>query len=166
MQLLKTMAVCSIALALWTGCTVIGALRGSSQAKVDTTVRIYEQSDSALPAETVQTAVIPSTGLRLTINPFPTLTERDVQSAEVYNTAGGKAVFLRFDPHGVIALDEMTTRTRGGYLVVMVNNHPVSAWLVDQRILNGQFLVEGDFTDEEAQKIVDDLNKLSKQNNR
>jgi preprotein translocase subunit SecD len=88
-----------------------------------------------------------------------------VQSAELYNTSGGKAVFLRFDPHGEIVLDEMTTRTRGQYVVVMVNNHPVSAWLVDQRIINGQFLIEGEFTDEEARKIVDDLNKLSKQNN-
>jgi polyhydroxyalkanoate synthesis regulator phasin len=42
----------------------------------------------------------------------------------------------------------------------------VSAWLVNQRIINGQFLVEGDFTDEEAKKIVDDLNKLSKANKR
>ena len=46
----------------------------------------------------------------------------------------------------------------------MINNHPVSAWLVDQRIINGQFLIEGDFTDEEAKKAVDDLNKLSKKN--
>jgi polyhydroxyalkanoate synthesis regulator phasin len=46
----------------------------------------------------------------------------------------------------------------------MVNNHPVSAWFVDQRIMNGQFLIEGEFTDEEAQKIVDDLNKLAKSN--
>ncbi len=63
-------------------------------------LRLYEQSDAALPAENVQTAVIPHTDLKLTINPFPTLTEQDVQSAELYNTAGGKAIFLRFDPHG------------------------------------------------------------------
>jgi len=61
-------------------------------------------------------------------------------------------------------LDEMTTRLRDRYIVVMINNHPVSAWRVDQRIINGQFLIEGEFTDEEAQKIVDDLNKLSKMN--
>jgi len=156
--------VCPVALALLTGCGTIAALRASRQAKADTTVGIYEEADSALPAETVQSVIIPSTGLRLTISPFPTLTEQDVQSAELYNTAGGKAIFLRFDPHGEIALDELTTRSRDRYLVVMINNHPVSAWLVNQRIINGQFLVEGDFTDEEAKKIVDDLNKLSRKN--
>ncbi|MGD0059904.1 MAG: hypothetical protein ABSD58_10845 [Verrucomicrobiia bacterium] len=164
MQLLKMTALGSLAVVVLAGCGAIGKLQLFQPPPVSTTLRIYEQSDSALPAETVQTVELPRAGLKLTVNPFPTLTERDVQSAEVYNTSGGKAVFLRFDPHGEIVLDEMTTRTRGQYIVVMVNNHPVSAWLVDQRIINGQFLVEGEFTDEEAQKIVDDLNKLSKQN--
>jgi preprotein translocase subunit SecD len=161
MQLLKITAVCSMAMALGAGCSVFQSL---GQPKIDTTVRIYEEANSGLPAENMQTAIIPSAGLRLPINSFPTLTEKDVASAELYNTAGGKAIFLRFDPHGEIALDEMTTRTRGRYVVVMINNHPVSAWLVDQRIMNGQFLIEGQFTDEEAQKIVDDLNKLAKLN--
>jgi preprotein translocase subunit SecD len=165
MQLLKMTVLGTLAAMLLAGCSILGQLQMFKPPPVETTVRIYEQSDAALPAETVQTVELPRAGLKLTINPFPTLTERDVQSAEVYTTAGGKAVFLRFDPHGVILLDEMTTRTRGQYVVVMVNNHPVSAWLVDQRILNGQFLVEGEFTDADAQKIVDDLNKLSKSNN-
>ena len=38
----------------------------------------------------------------------------------------------------------------------------MEAWLVDRRVTNGVFVVEGDFTDEEAQKAVDDLNKLIK----
>jgi preprotein translocase subunit SecD len=83
----------------------------------------------------------------------------------LYDTAGGKAIFLRFDAHGTVLLDEMTTRLRGQYVAVLINKRPVSAWLVDQRIINGQFLIEGDFTDEEAKKVVDDLNKLSKKKN-
>jgi len=165
MQMLKMTILCPLAVVLLAGCAAIQSLKGVQQAHADTTVRLYEQSDSALPGENVRTVIMPRTELKLTINPFPTLTEQDVQSAELYNTAGGKAVFLRFDPNGEFMLDEMTTRTRGQYIVVMVDNHPVSAWLVDQRITNGQFLIEGEFTDEEAQKIVDDLNKLSKKNN-
>jgi preprotein translocase subunit SecD len=165
MQFLKMTALWSLAVVLLAGCGVMRSLQGGFQKPiVDTTLRIYEQADSALPAENIQTVELPHAGLKLTISPFPTLTEQNVQSAELYNTAGGKAIFLRFDPHGVILLDEMTTRTKGQYVVVMINNHPVSAWLVDQRIINGQFLVEGEFTDAEAQKVVDDLNKLSKSN--
>jgi preprotein translocase subunit SecD len=165
MQFLKMTVFGLLAVALLAGCGALRGLQGGFQKPiVDTTVRIYEQADSALPAENIQTVVLPRAGLKLTISPFPTITENDVQSAEVYSTAGGKAIFLRLDPHGVILLDEMTTRTKGQYVVVMVNNHPVSAWFVDQRIINGQFLIEGEFADEEAQKIVDDLNKLAKSN--
>ena len=112
------------------------------------------------------TVEIPHTSVKITVTPFPTLTERDVQSAELYDTAGGKAIFLRFDPHGTIMLDEMTTRDRGQYVVIFLNKRPVGSWLVDQRIINGQFLVEGDFTDEEAKKAVEELNQLSEKNHR
>ena len=156
MQTLK-MALCfALAVTLFVGCATF-------QKKHDeTTVRLYEQADPALPAERFRTVEIPRADLKLTINLFPTLTEQDVQSAELYDTAGGKAIFLRFDAHGTILLDEMTTRTRGQYVAVLINDRPVSAWLVDQRIINGQFLIEGDLTDEEAKKVVDELNKLSK----
>lgn len=160
MQSLKMTLAFTLAATLAAGCALF------QKKPEESTLRIYEQVDSALPAETVQTVEIPRAGLKLTISPFPTLSERDVQSAELYDTAGGKAIFLRFDPTGTVSLDEMTTRNRGRYLAVLINNHPVSAWLVDQRIINGQFLVEGDFTDEEAKKVVDDLNKLSKKNSR
>jgi len=141
------------------------ALFGSHDKSKDISLGIYEQVDEALPAENKQSVQIPHTDLKLTINPFPQLTERDVQSAELYDTVGGKAVFLRFDPHGTIVLDELTTRARGQYLTITINHRPVSAWLVDQRITNGQLLIEGDFTDEEAKTYVDNLNALSKKNN-
>ena len=160
MQTLK-MALCfALVATFFAGC----ALFNEKPKSEETTVWLYEQADSALPAENRRLIEIPRADLKLTISPFPTLTERDVQSAELYDTAGGKAIFLRFDAHGTVLLDEMTTRLRGQYVAVLINRRPVSAWLVDQRIINGQFLIEGDFTDEEAKKVVDDLNKLSKMN--
>jgi len=159
MQTLKTVGCFALAAACFVGCAVF---RKTSE---EANLRIYEESSSSLPAETFQTVEIPHTNVKLTVSPFPTLTERDVQSAELYDTTGGKAIFLRFDPHGTIVLDEMTTRDRGQYLVIFLNNRPIGSWFVDQRILNGQFLVDGDFTDQEAEKTVEALNKLSKKNN-
>jgi preprotein translocase subunit SecD len=162
MQSLKIVLCFALATTLFAGC----ALFHMNSKAGETTVGLFEQADSALPAENHQTVEIPRADLKLTISPFPTLTEKNVQSAELYDTAGGKAIFLRFDAHGTVLLDEMTTRIRGQYVAVVVNNRPVSAWLVNQRIINGQFLVEGDLTDEQATKIVDELNKASKKNNR
>ena len=159
MQTLKTVGCFALAGVCFVGCAIF---RKPSEVA---NLRIYEESSSSLPAETFQTVEIPHTNVKLTVSPFPTLTERDVQSAELYDTTGGKAIFLRFDPHGTIVLDEMTTRDRGQYLVIFLNNRPIGSWFVDQRILNGQFLVDGDFTDQEAEKAVEALNKLSKKNN-
>src|ERR1022692_4286785 len=104
MQTLKMTLSCALLAAFFFGCALF------HKKDPETTIRIYEQTDSALPSENQRTIIIPRTDLALTINPFPTLTEKDIQSAEPYNTAGGKAIFLRFDAHGTVLLDEMTTR--------------------------------------------------------
>jgi preprotein translocase subunit SecD len=163
MQTLKTVGCLALTAACFAGCAMIASMGKKPEDEV--TLRIYEESNPSLPAETFQTVEIPHTGVKLTVSLFPALTERNVQSAELYDTAGGKAIFLRFDPHGTIVLDEMTTRDRSQYLVIFLNNRPVGTWFVNQRIINGQFLVEGDFTDEAAKKAVEALNKLSKKIN-
>jgi preprotein translocase subunit SecD len=159
MQTLKTgLCVTLVTLAL-TGCALFPK-------DEKTTVRIHEQVDIALPQESLTRVEIPRANLKLAISPFPILTERDVLSADLYDTVGGKAIFLRFDIHGTMVLDECTTRNRGRYLVTCINNRPVAAWLIDRRIFNGQLLIEGDFTDEEAKRVVDALNKMAKKNRR
>ena len=159
MQSIKTALCLTLAAVALTGCALFSK-------KEVTTVRVHEEASTALPAEHILTAEIPKTELKLAVAPFATLTERDVLSAELYDTAGGKAILLRFDIHGTILLDECTTRNRARYLVTFINNRPVAAWLVNQRILNGQFLVEGDFTDDEAKRVVDALTEMSKKNRR
>ena len=157
MQTLKTALGLTLLSLSLTGCALF-------HKEDTTTLHIHEQVSSALPPENAMSVDIPSVDLKLSVSPFPTLTEKNVLSAELYNTASGTAIFVRFDIHGAIMLDEVTTRNRGQYLVTFLNNRPVAAWLVNQRILNGQFLIEGDFTDEEAKKTVDALNKMGKAN--
>jgi hypothetical protein len=159
MQTLKTSGVITLVTLALTGC----AMFKTSQ---PATLRIHEQVNTALPSEHTLVVDIPKANLRIAVATFPTLTEKDLLSAELYDTAGGKAILLRFDIHGTMLLDECTTRSRDQYLVTFINDHPVSAWFITQRIFNGQFLVEGDFTDEEAKQVVDELNKQVKKNSR
>jgi len=51
-------------------------------------------------------------------------------------------------------LQQVTTQSRGKYLVFFLNERPVSAWLVDHTITNSEFLLEGFFTDEEAKEAA------------
>jgi preprotein translocase subunit SecD len=125
------------------------------------TLRLHEQVSGSLPAGRIREIEVASTGQQLTIDPFPALTEKDVLEAQLFPTAGGDAVLLRFDLHGANLLDELTTRARGEYVVVLWDERPVAAVLLNERITNGQFLLEGDFTDEEAKAIVESLNKLA-----
>ena len=154
MQTYKHLSLTALALVLSAGCALFNKRHDSIS------LRIHEQVSAALPEARVRTAEIPRMNLTIPVNPYPTLSEKDLLSASVYETAGGTAILLRFDIHGAIALDEMTTRCRGQYLVVFLDERPVAAWLVDRRLTDGQFLLDGDFTDEEARRTVVALNNL------
>jgi preprotein translocase subunit SecD len=126
------------------------------------TLQICEQVDNTLPEGHWREVQIPKTELTLRIDTTPVLTGRDVTEAQPFETSGGLAVMLHFNAHGMFALDEVTTRNRGRYLVVFLNDRPVAARLVDQRLVHGQFLLEGDFTDAEARQLIDDLNQMAR----
>jgi preprotein translocase subunit SecD len=127
-----------------------------------TTLRWHEQVSGSLPDSRAMNVTVPKADLRVTVSPYPTLSEKDVLSAEIQETAGGAAIMVRFDAHGTFVLDEMTTRTRGRYVVVFLKGRPVAVWMVDRRLTNGQYLLEGDFTEAEARAAADDLNRLAK----
>src|ERR1035437_3951680 len=119
MQTLKTASCVALVSVVFSGCALFPK-------RDETTLKIHEQVSSALPAENTLTVVIPKTYLKLAVAPYATLSQKDVLSAELYATAGGEAILLRFDVHGSIVLDEMTTRNRGQYLVTFINNRPVA----------------------------------------
>jgi preprotein translocase subunit SecD len=154
-QTIKTTLIVAAAAFVFAGCALFGR-------REQTTLRFHEQVSSALPETRVRTVELPQLGMRVTISPFPTLSENDIKSAELMPTAGGSAVMLHFDMHGESVLDEMTTRLRGQYVVIYLDADPVAAWLVDRRITDGRFLLEGSFNDEQAKQLVDDLNRMSK----
>jgi preprotein translocase subunit SecD len=138
---------------------VLLILGGCATGQKRSTLRFHEQVDASLPKAYAQVVEVPRVNLRLTIAAVPTLTERDVVEASLVETAGGAAVLLKFDPHGAIKLDEMTTRARGQRVVVLLDEQPVAVVLIEQRLTTGRFLLEGDFTDEQARQLVDSLNK-------
>lgn len=131
----------------------------------ETTLRMYQQVTSPLPSKMYRRVPIPSAGIEINVDPYPVLTERDIFKAELYPTSGGQALLLHFEPVRMIRMDELTTRLRGRYLVTFLDDRPVAAWYVDRRIENGQMLIEGDFTEEEAKKAVESLTRQSKKRN-
>jgi preprotein translocase subunit SecD len=152
---LKIVGMCCLA-ALLGGCALFDQ-------KETVTLRLHEEVDTVMAGKRVMPVSLPGYDLTLSVDPQPALSERYVKSAEIYPTAGGSAIMIRFDRHGMMTLDEITTRLRGRRLVTFLNQRPVAVWLVNQRLTNGQFLVQGEFTDEEAKQAVDQLNLLGKE---
>jgi hypothetical protein len=125
------------------------------------TLRFHEQADAALPDGHVRQVNVPGTDQQIAVDPFPQLNERDIRQARLVPTPGGQAALLFFDLHGANVLSEMTTRLRGRYFVVFVDDRPVAIVLVEKRITDGQFLLEGDLTDAQVRALVDDLNQIA-----
>jgi len=125
------------------------------------TLRFHEQADPALPEGHFRMVTVPGTDQQIAIDPFPQLNERDIRDARLVPTPGGTAVLLLFDLHGANTLNEMTTRMRGRHFVVFVDDRPVAVVLVEKRITDGEFLLEGDMTEAEDHTLVDGLNQIA-----
>jgi preprotein translocase subunit SecD len=125
------------------------------------TLRFNEESDPALPDSRFKMVTVSGTQQRIAIDPNPQLTEKDITEARLVPVPGGRAVQLMFDLHGANTLSEMTTRMRGRYIVVLFNERPIAAVLVDKCITDGKFLLEGDLTEQEERTLVNDLNQIA-----
>ena len=148
-------ALVMLAASLLAGCAMFG------DKKEEASLQIFEQVSDTLPNHMIRPVKVPKIGLTIPVAPYPSLTDKDLHVAELVPTPGGASILMRFDPTGIMVLTELTTRCRGRYLVTFLNGQPVSAWLCNRILDKGQLLVEGDFTDEQARKAVESLNKAA-----
>lgn len=129
------------------------------------TLRFHEEAfGNEMPETRLRSVTVEHPYKKINIDPYPTLAERDIVKAELQPTSGGDVILVKFDAHGSSMLMEMTTRLRGHYYVVIVNDRPIAAVLCDKIITEGQIQVVGDISDEEAKGVVESLNKLSGRN--
>ncbi|MDW8343085.1 MAG: hypothetical protein RMM51_01170 [Verrucomicrobiae bacterium] len=124
------------------------------------TLRFHEQANPSLPSSRVRFVPVSGTE-QWAVNPFPSLTERDVAHAQVVGNLPG-AVMVQFSAHGALVLNELTTRARGMHVVVLVDEKPVMVWRIDRRVTDGQFLLRTDLPPERVQALVDYLNYLAR----
>jgi hypothetical protein len=124
-----------------------------------TTLAIHMQVTENMPTLRTMPVIVEQPPREFIVSSFPVVTHRDVRSAALEETPGGNALRLNFDERGKFRLDAETTANRGRHLVVLINQKPVVANLITDRITNGTYLVEANIPDEELERIVNDLNK-------
>ncbi|MEX0918800.1 MAG: protein translocase subunit SecD [Candidatus Paceibacterota bacterium] len=89
------------------------------------------------------------------------LTGRLVKRAQVDFNAGGlggPGVLVEFNREGAELLSEITAANIGQPLAIILDGELKSAPIIRDRIDNGQALITGDFTIDEAKALVRDLN--------
>ncbi len=91
---------------------------------------------------------------------FSDLTGADLKRANVVfdRTTGKPAVGLEFTPDGSLKFEKLTEKNVGKVVPILLDNEVVSAPLVREKISGGQAQITGDFTLEEAKRMVVQLN--------
>ena len=84
----KTFGVCLLAAVLG-GCALFDQ-------KETVTLRIHEEVDTVMAGPRAMPVSMPNYDLTLSVDPQPALSEKYVKSAEIYPTAGGSAILIRF----------------------------------------------------------------------
>ncbi|HUB88058.1 MAG TPA: hypothetical protein VMB22_09225 [Verrucomicrobiae bacterium] len=101
----------------------------------------------------------------------PALTEANVIGARIINTPGGFALEIRFDEAGGYILEQDTAANPGKHLLIFgqwgdkkTDGRWLAAQIITHRIANGVLAFTPDMSLDEAEKLVDGLNEIAKDN--
>ena len=142
------------------GCASLG--RGSTQ-KVH--LRVYLEASVNDPTQTMVAPVYRKQPVLIRIQKEPILDERDLVHAAVVKGMGGYSIELVFDFHGKLVLQQVSNAYRGRRLVLQAV-FPEARWLgivrMNRPIMDGVLTFTPDATQQEAQRIVDGLNRVAR----
>jgi preprotein translocase subunit SecD len=87
------------------------------------------------------------------------MTDSAISSASVVSWEGHPAVEAVLTDEGGKRFAEVTAHHIGKHLAIMVDGHVVCAPVVRDTITQGKFLINGDFSGEQARRIADGLTR-------
>ncbi len=163
---------------------VCGCAKDHDKKKKDTflgTLRIHIESRGNLPGvggnlpntgadmpDTVKTVtVLRADPVEVNINPESILSEQDMLSVKLEDTAGGGyAIKIKFDEQGAWALEEYAAANPGSHLVIFgqwdkkpEDGRWLAAPLITHRLADGTLTFTPDCSHEEAEKLVHTVNR-------
>jgi preprotein translocase subunit SecD len=112
------------------------------------------------PTASTRTLADPQ-GKAVLVATHPTLTQRDVQRAELASVADGKpAVRVLFTPEASQRLAKLTQEEQGKALAVVIDGQLRLLPKVTRVVTDGQVMLQGFASQSEAQTLVQRLNEL------
>lgn len=129
------------------------------------TLRLYLETDFDTTGE--KTAVVPvyrASPVLLRVAREPFLDEGHIVDAQVVDTVGGFAIAVRYDFHGALVLDTVSSTYRGQRIAIH-STFTEARWLAAPKmatpIKDGLLVFTPDATREEAERLVRGLNNVA-----
>lgn len=105
--------------------------------------------------------VLPRSGVNVTVNSKPVITEGDIINAEVAQVELGKCLMFQLTPSATRDFYRLSGSHQGRRLVLVIDGNGVGARRIDGVITNGVVYVFAEMPDEELPILVQNLKKTS-----
>ena len=136
----------------------------SKKKKEEAVVQLYLEAEFDTGDKTQVIPVYRAAPVPIRVFKQPFLDSASLTEAAVVDAVGGFAIVLRFDFHGILALETTSTSYKGNRLAVLAE-WPESRWLaaprMTTRITDGSIIFTPDASREEAERIVRGLNNVA-----
>lgn len=104
---------------------------------------------------------LPQSGVKLTVNSKPVITEGDIVNAELVQVDLGKCLLLQLTPSATRDFYRLSVTHQGRRLVLLVNGAPLGARRIDGAIANGAVYVFVEIPENDMPTLVENLKKTS-----
>ena len=104
---------------------------------------------------------LPLSGVRVAVNSKPVLTEGDFINVELVQVDLGKCLFFQLTPTATRDFYRLSVTHQGRRLVLVINDAPIGARLIDSPISNGAVLVFAEVPEPDLPALVDNLKKTT-----
>lgn len=150
-----------IALAILAGCA---STEERKKKKEEAVVQLYLEAEYDTGDKTQVVPIYRASPVPLRIFKQPFLDNANLIDAAVLDGVGGFAIRLKFDFHGTLSLEEVSSAHRGSRIAVYAE-FPEVRWLaapaLQTRIKDGVLTFTPDATRAEAERIVNGLNNVA-----
>ena len=102
---------------------------------------------------------LPLSGVQVTVNSKPVITEGDITGVELVQVELGKALMFQLSPTATRDVDRLSGTHQGRRLVLVVNDAPLGARRIDGAITNGLVFVFAEVPEEGMAALVENLKK-------
>jgi hypothetical protein len=102
---------------------------------------------------------LPLSGVKVTVNSKPVITEGDIINVELVQVELGKALMFQLTPTATRDFYRMSGSHQGRRLVLVVNEAPLGARRIDGAITNGVVFVFPEMAEEALPALVENLKK-------